>query len=150
LSAAGAVLLAGCGTRPVRILAGDPSDVRILNAALEVERTQVAVYEVGAGLIAEPVVATILEHERAHLAAVEEMIRELGGAPPGARAAAEYRRGIPKTADAWRQHVIQLEEQWASGYEALIPKLANQRLRGTFGALATTEAEHAAALGTTR
>jgi hypothetical protein len=41
---------------------------------------------------------------------------------------------------------MKLEQQWSAGYAAVIPKLANQRLRGTFGALMTSEAEHAVAL----
>jgi rubrerythrin len=149
VSGASALLAAGCGTPPVRTLAGNPRDVRVLAAALEVERTQIAYYEVGLRLAHGPaasVIRTVLAAERAHAAAVEELIRELGGTPAAPRPAADYGRGIPRSADAWFQKAIGLEEQWSAGYAALIPKLANKRLRGTFGALATTEAEHAVAL----
>jgi hypothetical protein len=91
-----------------------------------------------------PIVDTILAQERAHAAAVTEAIRELGGKPASGRASAGFNaaRGF----DAWRQEAIKREEQWSAGYAALIPKLVNVQLRATFGALMTTEAEHAVAL----
>lgn len=146
LGGAGAVLLAGCGGRPARTLAGDPADVRILAAALEAERAQVALYEIGMGLTSDPIVHTILGHERAHVAAVEELIRELDATAPAARPAAEYRRGVPRTRNAWRRHAVRAEEQWSAGYASVLPRLKNPRLRSTFAALMTTEAEHAVAL----
>ncbi len=147
---ASAILLAGCGQRPARTLAGDPHDLRILAAALEAERAQIALYEIGKAIGGVRLVDTILGHERAHAAAIEESIRELGGTPAAARAASQYARGVPRSGAAWRRHAINAEQQWAAGYQAVIPKLANERLRATFGALMTTEAEHAVALGVTR
>lgn len=139
--------MAGCGGRPARTLAGDPRDVRILAAAVEVERAQIALYEAGVALGAGARARTILGHERAHLAALEEAIRELGATPATGRPASAYAHGIPHALADWRTHAIRAEQQWSAGYAALIPKLVNQRLRGTFGALMTTEAEHAVALG---
>ena len=144
----GALLLAGCGTRPVRTIAGDPSDLRILAAALDVERRQIAVYQQGLELREHPLLRTIIGQERAHAAAIEETIRELGGTPAPARPIAHI--ALHRSFDVWRQDAILREEQWSAGYAALIPRLANQRLRGTFGALMTTEAEHAVALDTIR
>lgn len=146
LGGASAVLLAGCGGRPARTLAGDPSDVRILAAALESERTQVAVYEIGIGLTSDAIAHTILTHQRAHVAALEELIRELDAKPAAARPAGDYSSGVPHTRDAWRQHAIAAEEQWSAGYASVLAKLENPRLRSTFAALMTTEAEHAVAL----
>lgn len=144
LGGASALFVAGCGGRPARTLAGDPKDLRVLAAALEVERTQIALYEVGVRLSDKPIVKTILAQERAHAAAIEEAIRELGGTPAAARPLARF--SLARGFDAWRQEAIQREEQWSTGYAALIPKLANERLRQTFGALMTIEAEHAVAL----
>jgi rubrerythrin len=144
VTGASALLVAGCGGRPARTLAGDPKDLRILAAALEVERTQIALYEAGVRLSDAPIVRTILAHERAHAAAIEEAIRELGGSPAAARPVARF--SLARGMDAWRQEAIQREEQWSAGYAALIPKLANDGLRQTFGALMTSEAEHAVAL----
>lgn len=145
---ASALLVAGCGGRPALTVAGDPADLRILNAALESERAQVALYEAGVKLSGAAIVKQILAQERAHAAAIEEAIRELGGTPAPARPIAHF--ALSRGYDAWRQDAINAEEQWAAGYAALIPKLANQRLRATFGALTTTEAEHAVALDVAR
>ena len=144
LGAASAVFLAACGKRPARVIAGNPADIRVLDAALQVEYEQIAFYRVGVRLSKAPILRTILEQEQAHLAAIKEAIRELGGtpAPPGAVAGAN----IPADFKGWKAAAIAREQQWSAGYAALIPKLANQRLRGTFGALMTTEAEHAVAL----
>ena len=144
LGSAGTLVLAACGGRPARTVAGDPKDLRILNAALASEREQIAFYEVGAKLGDKPIVRQILAHQRAHARAIEEAIRELGGTPSAATPARPYnaRRGY----DAWRQDAIVRQEQWSHGYESVIPKLANPRLRSTFGALMTSEAENAVAL----
>jgi rubrerythrin len=152
LAAGSALIVAGCGGRPARMIAGDTSDLPALGAALEVERAQIALYEIGARLASgreAELVRTILRHERRHAATIEEAIRELGGTPAKPRAGSAYTRGIPDTLDAWRQHAIRSEEVWSAGYAATIPRLKNKRLRGTFGALATTEAEHAVALNAT-
>jgi rubrerythrin len=144
LTGASGLFAAGCGGRAARTLAGDPKDLRVLAAALEVERAQIAFYEAGVRLSAVPVVKTILAQERAHAAAISEAIRELGGTPAAARPLARF--SLARGFDAWRQDAISREEQWSAGYAALIPKLANHQLRATFGALMATEAEHAVAL----
>jgi rubrerythrin len=141
---ASALLVAGCGGHPALMIAGDPKDVRILVAALQVEREQIAFYETGAKLSDTEILKTILSQERAHAAAIEEAIRELGAKPPPAQTVRRFNVG--RGFDAWRQEAIRREDQWSAGYAALIPKLANDSLRATFGALATTEAEHAAAI----
>jgi rubrerythrin len=149
VSGSSALLLAGCGGRPARLIAGDAADLPVLAAALEVERAQIALYEAGLKLVdggEAALVRTILSHERRHAESVTEAILELGGKPAGARGGDAYTRGIPRGADAWRQHAIQSEELWSAGYGTLIPKLHNRRLRATFGALMATEAEHAVAL----
>src|SRR3954467_15618948 len=50
VAGASALVVAGCGGRPARLLAGDPKDLRILAAALDVEHAQVAFYETGVRL----------------------------------------------------------------------------------------------------
>jgi hypothetical protein len=144
-----ALLLAGCGGRPARKLAGSPSDLPLLGAALEIERAQIALYEAGARLVSgrqAALVQTILAHERSHAEALAEATRELGGRPAAPRPAAAYARGVPRSIDAWRRHAIRSEQRWTAAYAAAIPKVANLRLRATFGAMMTTEAEHAVAL----
>ena len=144
-----ALLLAGCGGRPARELAGSPADLPLLGAAFEIERSQIVLYEAGARLVSgreAALVQTILGHERDHAEALAEAIRELGGRPAVPRAAAAYARNIPRGRDAWRRHAIQSEQRWTAAYAAAIPKLVNPRLRATFGAMMTTESEHAVAL----
>lgn len=143
LTAGAALIVAGCGGRPARTLAGDPRDLRILNAALEQERHQVAFYEAALELRDHDLLRTILAHERKHALAVEQAIRELGGTPAAAAPAAPSRH---RSFDGWRSEAIEAEDLWSKGYAAAIPELANPRLRSTFAALMTTEAEHAAAL----
>ena len=145
LAGASALVVAGCGGRPARKIAGDPKDLRILAAALQSEREQIAFYEAGVRLSESPAVMRILAQERAHAVAIEEAIRELGATPAAAQPIA--RAAVARSAAAWRKEAIARENQWSAGYAALIPKLVNPRLRSTFGALMTTEAEHAVALG---
>lgn len=144
LAAGAGLVVVGCGGRPARTVAGDPADLRILQAALDVERRQVAVYEAGLKLSGGDVVRTILAQERRHVAAIEEAIRELGGSPAAARPAARMARA--RDYEGWKQETIGREQQWAQGYAAVLPRLKNTRLRSTFAALMTTEAEHAVAL----
>src|SRR4051812_41132341 len=94
----GAVLLAGCGGRPPRKLAGSAADVPLIGTALELERSLIALYETGADLLTgrgAQVARTALAHERAHADALAEAIRELGAKPPPPRAASAYRSGFP-------------------------------------------------------
>ena len=150
-----ALFLAGCGTKHARLLAGKADDLPILGTALELERTQIALYRAALGVLTGPraaVARTALEHEREHAAALAEAIRELGGRPAAQRAAAAYERGFPAnaTGDAWARYAIAFEERAVAGYAAAIPKLVNARLRATFAAIMTTEAEHSTALGLAR
>lgn len=145
------MLAAGCGTRPARLIAGNPADLPLVGTALELERTQIALYEAALPVLngrRAEIARTALAHERAHAAALAEAMRELGATPPPARARSAYERGFPRGADAgaWTQFAIQFEERAVAGYAAAIPKLENRRLRATFGAIMASEGEHAVAL----
>lgn len=133
------------------MVAGDEADIPLLATALEVERAQVALYEAGLELIDDErraLLRTILDHERKHALALEQAIQELGGTPAKPRPASVYRSGIPEgDATRWLRHAVSAEEQAVAGYAAALPRIVNRRLRGTFGALMTSEAEHAIALG---
>src|SRR3954468_20978749 len=102
----GAVLLAGCGGRAPRKLAGSAADVPLLGTALELERSLIALYETGVDLLTGRGgrgARIALEHERAHAEALAEAIRELGARPSAPRPASDYRRGFPRGggADTW-------------------------------------------------
>src|SRR4051794_33084859 len=109
LGGASALLLAACGGRPPRTVAGDPKDIGILTAALSSEREQIAFYETGVKLSDKPIVHQILEHQRAHAAAIEEAIRELGGTPAPARPIAHS--SVNRSYAVWRQDAIARQEQ---------------------------------------
>jgi bacterioferritin (cytochrome b1) len=152
---ASALLAAGCGGRPPRQLAGCAADLPILGTALELARGLVALYGAGLRLLAGAELAAarqILEHEHEHAQAVAEAIRELGGKPGPPRPPAAYLQRFRHSPNpgAWVQNAIMAEEQAASGYAAAIPRLANPRLRATFAAIMTSEAEHAVALDLSR
>src|SRR5436305_887563 len=130
IAAGGSLLLAGCGHRTARLLAGNTADVPALGTALELERTQIAMYEAALPVLTgaqADVARTALAHERAHAAALEESIRELGATPAAARARSAYEKGFPHGANAagWIQFAIQFEARAAAGYAAAIPKLQN-------------------------
>lgn len=150
-----ALLLAGCGTKHARLLAGNDADLPILGTALELERTQIVFYGDALRVLRgqqAAVARAALEHEREHAAAIAEAIRELGGTPAAQRPAAAYRHGFPASAraDAWLRYAIAFEDKAVDGYAAAIPKLVNARLRATFASIMTTEAEHSTALGLPR
>ena len=149
MAGAGALVLAGCGGRPARKLAGSRADLPALGAALELERTQIALYEEAMKVLSgreADLARQVLGYERAHAQAIAEAIRELGATPAPARAAA-YRAGFPGGAPGdLIQYAMSYEDKVVAAYAAAIPKLANPRLRATFGAIMTSDAEHAVAL----
>jgi rubrerythrin len=147
--------VAGCGGTRARKVAGSTADLPFLAKALELERAQIALYERAAGAFRgerAALVRHVLAQEHAHAAAIEEAIRELGGTPATPEPLSAYTRGLPESANApiWLATAVQHENAAAAAYAAAIPKLANTRLKATFAAIMTTEAEHAAALGLPR
>ena len=149
------LLIAGCGGRHARLVAGNQADLPALRAALEIERTLIALYGAGLRVLRgrEATVARrVLAQEHAHATTIAELIRELGGTPAAPRPAAVYEHGLPTRGGgaAFLRHAMLAEESAVAAYAGAIPKLANARLRGTFGAIMTSEAEHAAALDVSR
>jgi hypothetical protein len=145
-----ALLIAGCGRSPVRKLAGNPSDLPRLREALEVERAEIAVLELGLQrLQGRPlaIARVALAHERAHADAVAEAIRELGAKPPAPRDPAGYARRMSRDPHRFLVQLVEFQNGVASSYETRLPATVNVRLRATFAAIMTTEAEHAAAFG---
>lgn len=146
-------MVAGCGRNPVRKLAGSAADLPRLRELLEIERAEVAMFELGLRRLdarALPLARAALAHERAHADALAEAIRELGGSPPAPRDPSAYTRSMPRTARAYLEALARFEDRVVSSYALRIPETVNARLRGTLGAALTTEAEHAAALGALR
>jgi rubrerythrin len=140
-SGASMALLAGCGGRSPRKLAGSVADIPAIAERLKAERFGIAVIQASLTRLngdAAATARTILEHDHEHAEALAEAIRELSGKPEPAQPPIPEGIGL----DA----LITLKERTSRAYEHAIPSLANTRLRGTFGALMTVEAEHAMAL----
>jgi hypothetical protein len=140
--AAATALITGCGGRPPRELAGSPADIPLLEDRLAAERLEIAVLEGSLpGLTGQAarLARVMLDHDREHAGSLAQAIRELGGSPPAAEPQQQAGRADPAALAALKQRV-------AGGYLAAIPKVVNGRLRATFGAIMTTEAEHAQAL----
>lgn len=141
VSGASMALLAGCGGREPRKLAGSPADIPVLRERMSAEHFGIAVIEASLGRLngeALAIAETVLKHDREHAEALAEAIRELGGSPGAPRPPVPEGTGI----DA----LVTLKDRASDAYAKSIPALANARLRGTFGALMTTEAQHAEAL----
>jgi hypothetical protein len=141
--AAAAALLTGCGGREPRKLAGSAADIPALRRALGVEREAIAVLDASLPRLpseALPLARTILAHDREHMDALAQAIRELGGAPSAAPAAAVA------AGPATLSDLVGYKQRVAGSYELAIPDLVNRRLRATFGSIMTIEAEHAEAL----
>lgn len=140
-------LLAGCGGRAPRKLAGSAADIPILRDRLDVERFEIALLEVSLDRLdgdALTLARIALKHDREHAQTLAEAIRELGGSPSPKGGVAIQE--VPHPIDQPLAEIVSLKARVALEYASAIPKLVNPRLRGTFGALMTTEAEHAAAL----
>jgi hypothetical protein len=149
--AAAAALLAGCGGREPRKLAGSAADIPLLQEQLDAERFEIAVVASAVdrlGADGAALARIVLEHDRQHADALAQAIRELGGGPRPARGASSGDLGLGRGAREALQSVISLKARVAGSYERAIPTIANPRLRATFGSIMTVEAEHAEALGT--
>lgn len=147
-----AVFIAACddededGAEPAK-RGGGTADLRILNAALELENTAIAAYAGGAALLEGEARRTgrlFLEHERQHAGALTEAIRQLGGTPVKAKSADEYRRSFPRleSQEDVLKFAVDLENTAVAAYVDAIPKLSDPGLRQTAAAINTNEAEH--------
>jgi rubrerythrin len=151
LIAAPAGVLAACGGNvPTDGPAGDPADIPLLAAALDLEYGAIAAYEAGLELARtrRPLLERIREHERAHAEGLRQAILDLRGKPAAARPAAAYAAAFPRMRDeaAFVHFAEDLERRVAGVYLKALPKLRTLRLRGTLAAMLAAEAEHAALL----
>jgi rubrerythrin len=152
-----AAFLAACGgdgkdggTTP-RSTGDGQGDVRILNAALDLENTAIAAYTTGATLLKGDALAVgkqFLGHEQEHAAGLSQAIRDLGGTPNKAKSAEEYAQGFPslRSQRAVIDFAIDLENMAIAAYIDAIPKLSSAELRQTGAAIVSNEAEHVSVL----
>lgn len=147
--AAGApVLLAACGgdggSGPTRT---GSVDVDVLNSALDLEYTAVAIYRGGAPRLRGTALALgrrLGAQEQEHADALVQAIRALGGKPNKPRTAYD----LPEFAD--QADVLSFandfENTMISAYNDAIPKLSHAELRATAAAIMTSDAEHSSVL----
>jgi rubrerythrin len=127
------------------------SDAEVLGVLLDMEHLSIAAYgALGARLRCSQAASAqrFLEHERAHVAALERAIRDLGDTPQPARPRAEYDRTFPTLrgpGDAL-SFALDVEDTAVAAYADAIGKLATLPLRGLVASILTTESQHAAVL----
>lgn len=154
-----AVFIAACGDDEddeggetgARTGGGGENDVKVLNAALDLENTAIAAYTAGAELLEGDALAVgklFLKQEQEHADGLTEAIKGLGGTPNRAKSRAEYEKGFPRLrsqADVLR-FANDLENTAIAAYVDAIPKLTDGKLRQTAAAINTNEAEHVSVL----
>jgi rubrerythrin len=155
-----AVAIAGCGgggskTKPPDTVSTTEaeSDVAILGALLDQERSAIAAYALIATKLRGPALASarqFLGQERAHADALGRAIEKLGGAIPAGQPATEYTSGFPPLRgerDAL-SFALDVETTAIAAYSDSLGKIATDAVRATLAAILVTESEHAAvALG---
>ena len=136
---------------PASATARPPSDVALLNAALELEHTAIFAYGVaaGSGLLSPGALAAgglFKGSHEAHRAALTGAIRELGGFPIAALKAYDLSAFELKTEVDVLRLVLFLEMKAAHTYQKALAQFRHRRLLDTAGRILGDEVGHAAAL----
>jgi bacterioferritin (cytochrome b1) len=154
-----AVLLTACGgkskpaTGPtLTAAASNPNtDVDVLNAALDLENTAIAIYTAASKRLtgdALRVGKAFLNHEMAHADGITRAIQQVGGTPNQPKNDYSAALGHPKS----QADVLRLAEAFentvVAAYLDAIPKLTEPKLRQTLASILTDEAEHISVLRT--
>jgi len=158
----GATLLVGCGkeNKGQGPIAGekpqesapepaesDVNDVNVLNSALDLEHQAVAAYTAALKVLRGEnlrAARTFRDHERAHVQALSQAIKGLGGKPNQAQRS--YRFPRLATEDDALRFAMTLENTAIAAYIDAIPRLNTADLRAEGAAIVGAEAEHLAVL----
>jgi rubrerythrin len=124
-------------------------DAAVLNAALELEHTAIAAYEVGMGLLkgkALQQAREFLSHEHQHAAALARAISDLGSQPVSPRPRSAYIAGFPplRSGDAFLNFALDVENTAVAAYLDSMAALNTDPLRAEVASIMTVEAEHLA------
>jgi hypothetical protein len=147
-SAAGAALLSGCGSSPLRDKVRknarvSPADIATLNALLDVEHYGIAAYAAGLPLLETSWTMTgkqFLGQELAHANEISQLVKSAGGKPR--RPAASYNLGNP------RNHIEALallqtaERTQMRAYVELIPRISGGPTRAVLATIFANDAQH--------
>ena len=127
------------------------ADVKILNAALDLERRTVAAYTAGIPLLTRPQAKTarqFLNEELQHTGELLSLIKTAGGIP--IPRAGSYDLGHPRDGAAVIELLHQLETTQIARYLAAIPKLSPGPLRAAVASILSSDAQHIAILRLTQ
>lgn len=124
-------------------------DAAVLNAALELEHTAIAAYEVGLGLLkgtAQREAREFLDHEREHAAALTRAISDLGSQPFKPRPRSAYTAGFPplRSARDFLDFALDVENTSVAAYLDSLAALNTDPLRQEVASIMTAEAQHMA------
>jgi rubrerythrin len=124
-------------------------DAAVLNAALELEHTAIAAYEVGIGLLKgkqRQQAREFLDHEHQHAAAVARAISDLGSQPVAPRPRSAYTAGFPplRSGNDFLNFALDVENTAVAAYLDSLAALNTDPLRAEVASIMTVEAEHMA------
>lgn len=145
-----AAVLAGCGSKPLRIKVGgsaraSASDIEALNGLLALEHYAVAAYTAGIPLLnplQTKAAKQFLGQELAHTVELSDLIKRARG--KAAKPKARYDLGRPHSAADVLALLKRAEEAQLNAYLAVIPRLSGGRLRSTVSAIYANDAQHLA------
>jgi hypothetical protein len=148
----GAALAAlGPAARGEEGLAKAPSDVALLNTALELEHTAIFAYGLagGSGLLSKGVleVGSLFKgsHER-HRDTLASVVKSLGGFPVAAKPSYDFSAFELKSEPDVLRLALFLEMKAAHTYQQALAHFRRRSLLGAAGSILADEASHAAAL----
>ncbi len=154
-SAAGAVALAGCGSKPLReeIRTGAhvaPGDLPFLNALLDVEHYAIAAYAAGIPLLGPlnspgaKMGKQFLAQELAHAVELSDLAKRAGGKPR--KPQASYNLGHPRSAAEALALLEHAENVQLQAYLAMLPRLSGGHVRAALLTIYANDAQHLAVL----
>jgi rubrerythrin len=151
--AAAALVLASCGGDDPPPGGGPKpgSGAALLGSLLALEHAVVAAYAACEDVLRGDALRSaraIAEREREHVARLEGLLRDLGGAPPSGRSAEEYARTFPRLEsghDALR-FAEDLEQRQVRAYLEALAELPDVELRTATAEIAADEGEHLGAV----
>lgn len=155
ITAAGMVVLAGCGSsaktgqKAVK-QAGQPvqhADLALLNSLLDLERHTVDAYTAGIPLLPRPeakMAQQFLSEELLHTGELLSLIKAAGGPPPPR--AASYDLGNPTDAQQVLELLHGLERAQLNAYLYAIPRLSPAPVRAAAATILANDSQHIAIL----
>lgn len=148
-----AALVAGCGSKPLRLKIRSGSkvgraDVDVLNHLLDLEHYAAAAYTAGIPLLQRPMLKAaqqFLGQELAHAEALSELVRQAGGHPVKPRS--RYELGQPRGPGEVVALLQRVELAQLAAYVRTLPELSFGKVRSAVAAIFANDAQHLAVLG---